>query len=217
MGYKNISNEYCKIQETTIRDAIKSGVELKQAFINLGVEIGKRILADCCTTTTIVTTPMEAQYSGLAIDKVKENVIISTKDDFEYFAKGIALQFCDPYRGYINYSGVRGPELKYSKMLGENICLPEIKSGKAVANVIIAKSVIASGCTAIDLAKRAYSKYVPSHLIIASIFYSEKGIAELRMSLPSLEIYTIASKADVVDCDGMLHPGIGNVDARLCS
>lgn len=122
---------------------------------------------------------MEATYSGVKIDGSKEYVVISTKDEYEYFANGIAIQIGDCYRGYIEF--IRGAGEKDFCASTRKISLPEIKTGKPVEYVIIAKSVLATGCTAISLARTAQDIYMPNKLIIASVFYSERGVLELKI------------------------------------
>lgn len=216
MAINNISNSYCNIFETIIRNKNTDLGELRMALLELGKEVGKAITANYCSASVDIITPMGEPFRGLQFMKKKENVIMSTKDDYSYFAKGISEQLGEPYQGYIDFSGMRGLDLKYTKVLGESISLPEIVSGNPVGTVIIAKSVIATGCTAATLAREAYAKYMPSHLIIAGVFYSDRGMDELIREFPNVEIYVVAQRADIVDSEGMLHPGVGNIDERIC-
>jgi len=52
----------------------------------------------------------------------------------------------------MDFGGLRGPEALTSQIRA--IDLPEIKRGQFVETLIIAKSVLATGCTAIHLVTR---------------------------------------------------------------
>jgi uracil phosphoribosyltransferase len=83
----------------------------------------------------------------------------------------------------------------------------------ALRNPIL-KSVLASGCTAVSLAKRSLEIYQPCNLIIASVFYSVNGLNEIFNELPSAEM-CIFGEADEIDSKGMLIPGMGDLDGRI--
>ena len=92
--------------------------------------------------------------------------------------------------------------------------LPEPRKEFPTDSVIIAKSVLATGCTAISLTRKAVEMYNPRNVIIASIFYSDIGIAEMLNEISTAQIFTFG-KADSLDENGMLIPGVGNLDQRL--
>lgn len=50
-----------------------------------------------------------------------------------------------------------------------SVVLPDILMGKQL-DIVIAKAVIATGCTAISLVKKAYEKYMPKVIIITVLF-----------------------------------------------
>jgi Uracil phosphoribosyltransferase len=210
--YKQLSNKYIPVLETKIRDQNTTGEELKKCLFELGNFVGQEICADNMLLDVIVNTPMEATYSGVKIDESKEYVVISTKDEYEYFANGIARKLKGCNRGYMEFSGGRKEDEFCAPI--RSIDLPEIKTGKPIEYIIIAKSVLATGCTAISLAKKAIEKYMPNGIIIASAFYSERGILELKRELPHAKIY-VCTDPDEINADGMLLPGIGNLELRL--
>lgn len=209
---KQLNNGYIQVLETRIRDINTKGEELKKSLLELGAIVGQEICADNMLSDVTVNTPMGNTYNGVKIDKSKEHVVISTKDEYEYFAEGIARQLNGCYRGYIGFIGT-GKEDEFCAPI-RTIDLPDIKTGKPVEYVIIAKSVLATGCTAISLAKKAIEKYMPNGIIIASAFYSERGVLELKKQLPHAKIY-VCTDPDEINTDGMLLPGVGNLDLRL--
>lgn len=210
--YKQVNNRYIQVLETKIRDQNTSVEELKKSLLELGTLVGQEICADNMLSDVIVNTPMEATYSGVKIDESKEYVVISTKDEYEYFANGIARQLDSCNRGYMEFS--RGKKEDEFCAPIRAMDLPDIKTGKPVEYVIIAKSVLATGCTAILLAKKAIDKYMPKGIIIASAFYSISGVLELKNQVPHAKIY-VCMDPDDINAEGMLLPGVGNLDLRL--
>jgi uracil phosphoribosyltransferase len=58
------------------------------------------------------------------------------------------------------------------------------------------------------------TKYMPRNTIIASVFYSKQAVAELSQEIPNADIIVIGDP-DALDENGMLVPGVGNLDVRL--
>lgn len=211
---QQISSGYkMKLLETVIRNKETSVEDLRQSLLDLGRIMGDEILGQCSLSSKRIFTPLLSIFSGVQ-SKPDDGitVVISTKDDYAYFANGIAEGCSSVYHGFIDFDGARG-EAVYSSPY-RSINLPEIKPTLSVKRVIVAKSVIASGCTAITLAKTAVSKYYPEELIIVAPFYSQQGIEELQAELRNAQIY-VAFGPDELNSDGMLIPGVGNIDARL--
>lgn len=137
--------------------------------------------------------------------------IITTKDDFEYLGKGISSVINNSIKGYMDFEGIRGTKALNAEI--QNMILPEIK-GQNVDTLIIAKAVLATGFTAINLAKNAIAKYLPRKIIIASVFYSESGVRELMHNIPNADIFLVGEH-DSLNGDGMLVPGVGDLDKRI--
>ena len=55
---------------------------------------------------------------------------------------------------------------------------------------------------------------MPRELIVVAPFYSTQGADELQAELKNAEI-DAAFGPDEIDSDGLLVPGVGNIDARL--
>lgn len=206
-----VNNKYLNMLVTKIRNQETKKEELRENLYHMGYALGSSICEDMLLTKAVICTPMGIEYIGQKVDDSFNNIIISTKDDYLYFAAGVSKSICCQYNGYIDFNGARG-ESTYSEPI-RCIELPDVLNGKPVGNVIIAKSVIATGCTAISLAKKALEKYCPKNLVIVSVFHSQNGIDELKQALPHAEIY-VGTDSDKIDKNGMLIPGIGNIDSR---
>lgn len=208
---KIISNTYCSALITEIRDQDTPQERICDRLFNLGRIMGEQIIGDEHTSSSVVTTPMKLKYNGLRIMQ-DLTAIVSTRDDYKYFASGIASPFESVIRGFMDFGGMRGIEALTSPIRA--IDLPEIKRGQFVQTLIIAKSVLAMGCTAIHLARKAIETYNPQKIIVASVFYSDRGITDISLELPQSKIY-VFDNPDTLDKDGMLIPGVGNLDKRL--
>ena len=203
-----ISEAYYDALITEIRDKNSDSQRIRDNLFALGQKVGTVIAGELLTEQREVRTPMNCRHVGLSFAK-RRTVIVSTKDDYQYFANGIAGVIRDSARGYMDFDGVRG--LRALVQPVRSISLPVVNN---VNCVIIAKSVLATGCTAISLTKKSIEQYNPRHVVIATVFYSEDGVYELLDSIATAEIYAY-SEPDSLDPDGMLIPGIGNLDERL--
>lgn len=205
------TNDYIKMLETKIRDCTSDKIDLQESLYALGYLIGIQVCNDYFLSDKKIQTPMECDFNGKSLIE-SNNIIISTKDDYHFFASGIAKSIKCNYQGFIDFNGFRGENIFKSPI--RTIELPDITNGKPIENVIIAKSVVATGCTAISLAKKAFEKYMPRKLIIVSYFFSQNGVNELSTALPNADIY-VNEKDDNIDASGMLNPGVGNIDLRI--
>lgn len=211
MNIYRIEDNYSKVLLTQIRNKYSGITELKDALFELGEVIGKEITVKKFIETDTVITPMNQIFNGLKLLE-KSSAIVSTKDDFEFFANGIASIVKNAIRGYMDFGENRGQTALTTPVRA--IVLPDLKVNNHIDTLIIAKSVLATGCTAISLTNKAVEKYKPKNVIVASIFYSLIGIQELYSEFPHVEIYLIG-ESDELDENGMLSPGIGNIDSRL--
>jgi uracil phosphoribosyltransferase len=201
---------YSESHKSVIRDSRSLPAELKESVRRLGEEIGKKVITDNFLVRESITTPMNSQLDGI-LPKIPLCVVITTKDDFSFLGTGISSILQNSISGYMDFNGQRGIQALNADI--RHMELPEPK-GQAVHTLIIAKAVLATGCTAIHLAKKAISKYMPRNIIIASVFYSQNALAELSYEIPNSDIIVVG-EPDMLDDDGMLIPGIGNLDNRL--
>lgn len=205
---ETIRNNYAEAVRNQIRDESEGSSTIKKNLTTLGEIVGARIAEKYFLTEKTITTPMGEVYTGplLCLDRV---VIVSTRDDFMFFANGLAKTFKNVSTGFIDFGGIRGHEALSSPL--RSITLPDIEN---VDTVIIAKSVLATGCTAITLARKALEKYWPKRLIIASVFYSIQGTNEVQKECKIDDIFVIGEPEELRQ-DGMLIPGFGDLDKRI--
>jgi len=206
-------SQYVSALLTDIRDRNSSPELLQKRLFELGELMGKHIAGEEMTIQEQITTPMGHSFTGRRMIQSR-TVVLSTLDDYQYFALGISSVIVGSMRGFMDFAGVRGPDALSSPIRAAT--LPEVKTGQKVKIVIIAKSVLATGCTAITLAKKAYENYYPEKLIIATVFYSQTGIDDVVQDLPNPRIFVVG-EPDSLDSSGMLVPGIGNIDNRIIS
>lgn len=185
--------------------------QLQEAITDLGMELGKKIIEDFFLHLRTFNTPMGVEVSR-KIPELPLCAIVTTKDDFSFLGKGISNQIKSSIIGYMDFEGIRGIQALNSEI--RHLELPKYKGD--VNTLIIGKAVLATGCTAIHLAKTAISRCLPRNVIICSVFFTEQAIAELKRELPNANII-VAGCPDQINEDGMLIPGIGNLDLRLCA
>lgn len=208
---KKIDENYYNAIITEIRDKNTKSDCLKKLLFILGQKVGQEIIGDFFTTDCSVVTPLDYPFSGLRIFD-SNRVIVSTKDDYEYFAKGLSMTMDGVLRGYMDFNGVRGREALTQPV--RSIEFPELARGQVVDCLIIAKAVLATGCTAISLAKKAIEYYNPQRIIIATVFYSLEGINAILRDISTAQIY-VFGEPDKINEKGMAYPGFGDIDQRL--
>lgn len=198
---------------TKVRNKETDSVDLQDLLFEIGRMIGVEIVGEEFTKIDNITTPMNDSFQGLSVT-YKNIMIIGTRDDFEFFLKGLAKIFPNADIGYMDFNGQRGVETYTAGI--RSLVIPDTPQGTFFDALIIAKSVLATGCTAVSLAKEALDQIMPSKLIIASCFYSERAIKEVHDQLPQAKLYLVG-EPDTLNDDGMLVPGVGNIDDRLKS
>ncbi|RDV11324.1 hypothetical protein DXT99_24795 [Pontibacter diazotrophicus] len=198
-----------KFHLTNVRNKDTSTEQLIESLTIVGQSIGRKIFNTFFTQEANVTTPMSQSYRGI-LKIEKSIVIISTDADYDNYAKGIASNFRNCYRGYIDYAGKRGKDALIEEF--RTLHLPEINK-PYVDVLVVAKTVLATGCTAISITQNAMQKYKPRTVIIASVFYTQIGVEELINEFPHSNFLLV--EEDELNDDGMLLPGVGNLDKRL--
>lgn len=206
-----IENSFVTMLQTKVRKKQTESEELQETLFKLGEYIATEIIGNEFLQSESVTTPLNEQFQGLIMIQPK-TMVISTKDDYKYFASGISKNLNNCLRGYMDFAGLKGVQTLSSPI--RSISLPDINKGEIVDTIIVAKSVLATGCTAISLLRKAIEVYNPNNIIVASIFYSNQGVSELKTEMPRCKIY-VCGNADSLNKEGMLIPGIGNLDKRL--
>ncbi|EHR79818.1 hypothetical protein OCC_02084 [Thermococcus litoralis DSM 5473] len=198
------------IFKNKIRDRTLNGEPLQKLLRVLGVLAGAKILSQLFAEDITLITPLSATYTGKTYRSDLTAVIITNKDDYEALGEGLSEVFPISYRGYLDLERIYGKSGFTSKVRGA--ILPDVPT--EVDILIIAKSVLASGCSLIALTKNALAKYNPRITVIIAIFYSKEGLNELIRELPNTYLFVIGD-ADKLREDGMLVPGVGMIDERL--
>lgn len=205
-----LESQFASSQKSIVMSKDSAPDDLRRSVNILGVEIGKAIIENYFLTRTSIETPMKVEVERF-LPRIPLCAIVTTKDDFEFLGHGISSVIGNCIKGYMDFQGQRGSQALTAKIM--HMELPEPK-GQNVNTLIVAKAVLATGCTAIHLTKTAINKYFPRNIIIASIFYSEQGLAEIKHEIPNADILVVGSP-DYVNDDGMLVPGVGDLDLRL--
>lgn len=205
-----LESDYCQSQKAIIRSESSSPESLKKAIFNIGEEFAKSIIEKYDLSLKTIRTPMSHTLETL-LPVHARSVTITTKDDFESLGMGINNKIDNSLSGFMDFEGRRGVAALDSSV--RNIDLPH-SSDEPVVNLIIGKAVLATGCTAISLTKESMRKYMPRRIIIASCFYSKRGVSELIHEIPNADLILVG-EADKINDDGMLEPGVGNLDQRL--
>lgn len=209
MGQVEIIKEAdLKLLLSTVRNNETESNELRTALYELGKIAGRRIIWKWFAVQKEIVTPMNQQCSGIVIERI--NVcVVSTKEDYEHFGAGVAACLPGCHRGWLNLHGRRGQDALRSPIISSQ--LPHSRS--SVDTVIIAKPILATGCTALKLLEEAKNLYKPKQVIIAAVFHSENGIQEIFEAAGNVDI-VVFGQADQLNSDGMLIPGVGNIDVR---
>jgi len=205
----SITSNYAEGKKSIIMDSSSSKENLQESITELGSELGKKIIEDYFSEKNTFSTPMSTVVERIYPD-IPLCAIITTSDDFLYLGKGITSTLNNSILGYMDFNGKRGIQALDSKV--RHMELPDPKG--QVHTLVIAKAVLATGCTAINLTKTAVSRYMPRNIIIASVFYSEQAKHELNHEFPNADIIVVGTP-DELDDNGMLVPGVGNLDQRL--
>jgi uracil phosphoribosyltransferase len=184
--------------------------DLKTALFLLGVLLSQKIISEFFTEERDIITPMENTIVGL-LPRQPASVIVTTKADRETIGSGFAKSFTNGMLGHIDFHNQRGNEVMSSPV--REIEIPEINN-KRIECLVVLKSVLATGCTAISLTRSGLAICVPDRLVIASLFYSSQGLQELVDNFPNAYVFVVGSPDDA-NHQGLLVPGVGLLEERL--
>jgi uracil phosphoribosyltransferase len=153
---------------------------------------------------------MNEEVEILTIDD-RVSVVVTTKPDLKEFGHAIADVLAPCELGYMSFQGRRGLDALTGPV--REMELPDL-GGEKVSLLVIAKSTLATGCTAVSLTQTAVRQYSPNAVVIASIFHSVRGLQELTREFPGANIYVVGDP-DRLGVDGMLYPGVGMLELRM--
>jgi len=205
-----INEPYVNAQTNIIRRASSAPAELKKSLYQVGNELGKKIVEKFYLKQCSIITPMNCDINAI-IPEIPLSAVITTKDDMPFFGKGLVEVLGNCTLGYMNFEGRRGLQALNSPI--RTIEFQDINHA-SVDLLVVGKSVLATGCTAISLTKTALAHFNPRMLIIVTIFYSNHGLNELVHDFPHASIFVIG-EPDTLTKDGLLIPGVGLLDDRM--
>lgn len=206
-----VSSTFVDSQASIVKDKRSSAQQIRRSIKNMAHEIGKRIVEIYFIKKEEIQTPIN-NVINVFLPQNLLTLVITTKIDYDFLGKGIAEVMDNCMSGYLNFGDMHGLQALNAPI--REMELPEIKN-ESVEMIIIAKTVLATGCTAISLAKSACKEYFPRRLVIASTFYSSRGLRELSREFPNADIFIIGEADDDVDESGILVANIGHLDNRL--
>lgn len=206
---RRVTSPYCEYLAGIIRDRRSTPEQVRDALARLGSELGRHVLESHYLHPAVVTTPVNDEVEILSLSNAT-TLIITTKSDLDSFGAAAAAMLSPARIGYMNFEGRRGLQALNAPV--RDMDLPRIEA--PVDTLIVAKSTLATGCTAISLTRTALEEVSPALLVIITVFHSLEGLQELQDAFPDAVIYCIG-EPDALDENGMLHPGIGLLDERV--
>jgi len=205
-----VNNEYSIALKNEVRDS-DSAWDLRESLEALGNLLSHEILQSGFISEREFMTPMGCELKGPRLTIPGCAVVVTTSVDKDSLGKGISVSFKEVRHGEMNFAGLRGMQALNGSP--REIVLPAVDNPDLL---VIGKTVLATGCTAISLTRTAVEKLRPNKTIIASVFYSNKGLEELCKGLAGIdfEVFVIG-QPDELNEDGMLIPGVGDLDRRM--
>ena len=206
-----LENErYLKSLVAVIRDKRSSASELQKALRRFGQGMAQHIVAKSAREQKI-ETPMGRTL--MAYVAAKPYTLIVGPRAEKALVKGMQDIIDNSTAGYMDFRGKRGRQL----MEGPTRALQMEREvgNESVESLICVKSMLAEGNTAITLAKTAIAIYNPRRVVIASILHTVRGLHKVQESIPRAEILLVVKRPDDINDNGMLIPGVGNLDERL--
>lgn len=206
-----VTSPVIEAYKNRIRDFSTLPERLPSAIEHLGRHVADQVLERLLVTSASITTPLGVTFEGV-LPASSNTMLVTTKEDHPFLGVSIARELDAQHVGYIHMEGRRGLQA----------LVAPIREMRFPANtgpldlMVVAKSVIATGCTASTLVRRATEHLQPAKVVIAALFYSERGLRELGEALPNAQIIVLGEPDRLTD-DGLLEPGLGILEDRLRS
>lgn len=203
-------NRYLSSLITRARDRHTPPAEFRSLLRRLGLLFGFEIANLIDNIDLEVTTPMLAHYRGL--QQAESVLLVSSFEDADFFAAGIADVFTRVHLGRIDaprkYMGG-----KWHAPI-QHADLPDDIPPKCAA--VVAKTILASGCTATALLGEVLRVTKPTHVIVAAIISHQHACQEVATEYPCIPIEFVIGEIDpLLDDRGFVVPGLGSVTERL--
>ena len=187
-----------------VRNPTSSSEEIRLALARLGTTLGEQM----CSLRSIPLPSPRATRRDAGLEPVSMetslSVIVTTRSDAPTFGLAMATVLQPSAQGSMNFEGRRGLEALNTPI--RDVILPDLR-GKAIDLLVVGKSILATGCTAISLTRTAMAAYMPRQVVIASIFYSQIGLNELADAFPNSTILVVGDPAPL-NPDGTLGIGL---------
>lgn len=206
---KKVNSDIASYHSGVVRNRDSNAEQIRQSLTEIGVEFAREIATLQSSPATVIT-PLGEPFETISLARGL-TAVVSTKGDVTTFGRALADNLQPSILGYLNYEGRRALDALNTPI--REIELPD-PGRRTTETLLIAKAVLATGCTAISLTDTAVDFYRPSKLLIASIFHSLSGVQELQAKFPSATILTLGS-SDSLDSEGILHPGVGLLEDRM--
>lgn len=192
------------------RDACVTPEEFRNLLTRIGEFFGYEIANLLDFEPISVTTPLGVKARG--IKPAGAILLVSSFEDADYFARGIRLVLPNVKMGKID--AVRQQFGEQWRASIQRVNLPQDVPREST--VIIAKAVLASGCTAIALIGETLKLSKPKRVIVAAIIAHKGAYKEIEQEYPYIPMQFVIGEEDpILDNRGFVVPGIGNIPERL--
>ncbi|MGC0211980.1 uracil phosphoribosyltransferase [Streptomyces levis] len=204
-----VESKFTLAQAGIVRSDESESGDVRTALRILGEEVGRRIAERYYIEDHSIVTPVRDEMT-VPIFVSRTSAVVTTKEDLDPFGAAVASVLRPAALGYMNFEGRRGVSALREPI--REIELPDLDS--PIDFLVVAKAVLATGCTAVSLTKTAVQEYAPDKVVVASAFYSINGVHELLQAFPHSSIFVVG-EPDEMDGNGILHPGVGLLDERI--
>ncbi len=204
-----LKSTYADLLSGRIRDRNSSPKEVTDALMATGFELGRAIAEILPIESSPIVTPMGDSIEAVTFPE-SWNLVVTTKQDSNTLGYALRCAIGNAYLGFIDFGRYRGQDVLSAPV--REISFPAVLP--PIQNVIVGKTVLATGCTAISLVRYALEKTGADKLIVATAFYSIEAIGELRSEFPNVTVVCVGNP-DRLDENGMLRPGVGLIERRV--
>jgi uracil phosphoribosyltransferase len=204
------SSQFLRFLITQARAHETNATEFRELLRKIGLFFGYEIANMLEYEEVNVTTPMNADHHGVRL--CNNVVVVSSFEDADYFAAGIRDVFPLALVGKIDALRTYA-EGRWRAPIQKAELPKEVPPESAV---VIAKAILASGCTAISLIGKTLEIVKPKSMIVAAIIAHQDACHEIANEYPYVSMEFMIGEMDpVLDEKGYVIPGIGNISDRL--
>lgn len=202
-----LRSDYVLSLTSNIRSKDATNETRHRALIELGSEIGEAIVEAYFLKSAEVLTSSGGSRL-LPVRQTPLTVLATPRGDLSHLHQGLLRSIPNAHSAWVDFGGERDAER-----------LKAVRGTSSWANVgqtpvhtlIIGKAVLATGCTAVELTRRAIGRYTPKHVIVTAVVWAESGVELIKREFPSATLIVVGEPDVLVEGD-MLFPGLANVD-----